>query len=179
MTPQQQTPASVVERLNTLWLELNDAHAELPATARILNTLAAAKDEIERLSAEREGLREALDGINELARDRLALIPADLVRGGVVGELLLDILARAALTQGESRQTGTGGWQDIATAPKDGTEFIAYSQDVSGNTGLNPFVSLCAWHPDAGFCTCELRQVTHWMPFTLPAAPTPAEGNGG
>jgi hypothetical protein len=67
------------------------------------------------------------------------------------------------------RPTDTG-WRDIETAPKDGTEFIAYSQDVTGNTGLNPFVSRCAWHPDAGFCTCELREVTHWMP--LPLAPT-------
>lgn len=40
----------------------------------------------------------ALDGINQLARDRLALIPADLVHGGVVGELLLDILGRTMPT---------------------------------------------------------------------------------
>ena len=59
-------------------------------------------------------------------------------------------------------------WRDIATAPRDGREIIAYSQDVSGTTGLNPFVSLCAWHPDAGFCTCELREVTHWMPLPPP-----------
>ena len=57
------------------------------------------------------------------------------------------------------------GWRDIATAPRDGREIVAYSQDVSGTAGLPPFVSLCAWHPDAGFCTCELREVTHWMPL--------------
>jgi len=43
--------------------------------------------------------RRALDGINQLARDRLALIPADLVCGGVVGDLLVDILGRTILNQ--------------------------------------------------------------------------------
>jgi hypothetical protein len=60
------------------------------------------------------------------------------------------------------------GWQPIETAPKDGGEIIVYSQDTTGSTGLSPFVSLCAWHPDAGFCTCELRAVTHWMPLPPP-----------
>ena len=77
----------------------------------------------------------------------------------------------AASPQGEGSPAEAQGWRDIATAPRDGREIIAYSQDVSGTTGLNPFVSLCAWHPDAGFCTCELREVTHWMPFPpLPSA---------
>jgi len=40
----------------------------------------------------------ALDGINQLARDRLAPIPADLVHGSVIGQLLFDILGRAILT---------------------------------------------------------------------------------
>jgi hypothetical protein len=43
--------------------------------------------------------RRALDAINQLARDRLALIPADLVCGGVVGDLLVDILGRTILNQ--------------------------------------------------------------------------------
>ena len=43
-----------------------------------------------------ERMRGALDGINELTRDRLALIPPDLVHGGVLGELLLEILTRAS-----------------------------------------------------------------------------------
>jgi hypothetical protein len=57
-----------------------------------------AADTLERQAAEIKRLREALSGINQLARDRLALIPADLVCGGVVGDLLVDILGRAALT---------------------------------------------------------------------------------
>jgi len=54
-------------------------------------------------------------------------------------------------------------WHPIETAPKDGTLFIALSQDLGGN-GLPPFVSLCSWHSDAGFCTDELREPTHWTP---------------
>ena len=57
---------------------------------------------VKRQAAEIERLREALSGINQLARDRLALIPADLVCGGVVGYLLVDILGRAALTGEDS-----------------------------------------------------------------------------
>jgi len=61
-------------------------------------------------------------------------------------------------------------WQFIETAPKDGTEFLAYSQDRTSGT-LDPlpsFISLCAWHDEAGFCTCELREPTHWMPLPTP-----------
>jgi hypothetical protein len=90
--------AGLCERMKTLWLELSDAHAEPPATARIMNALHQSGDTLERQAAEIKRLREALSGINQLARDRLALIPADLVCGGVVGDLLVDILGRAALT---------------------------------------------------------------------------------
>lgn len=56
-------------------------------------------------------------------------------------------------------------WQDISTAPKDGTEFWGYSQDVHHGTSLKSFISRCAWHEDAGFCTDELRDPTHWCPL--------------
>lgn len=59
-------------------------------------------------------------------------------------------------------------WQPIETAPKDGTVFLAYSQDLSGN-GLSPFISCCSWHPDAGFCTDDICEPTHWLP--LPSSP--------
>jgi len=57
-----------------------------------------AADTLERQAVEIERLRGALGGINQLARDRLALIPADLVHGSVIGQLLFDILGRAILT---------------------------------------------------------------------------------
>ncbi len=62
-------------------------------------------------------------------------------------------------------------WQPIDTAPKDGTLFLAWAPGVFD---LPAMFSLCAWHPDAGFCIDELRVATHWMP--LPAAPQPSTG---
>lgn len=35
--------------------------------------------------------------------------------------------------------------------------------------GLPPIISICQWHPDAGFCICELRQPTIWT--MLPYVP--------
>jgi hypothetical protein len=52
--------AGLCERLKTLWLELSDAHAEPPATARIMNALHQSGDTLERQAAEIERLREAL-----------------------------------------------------------------------------------------------------------------------
>jgi hypothetical protein len=68
------------------------------------------------------------------------------------------------------------GWRPIETAPKDGTDFLAYSQDLGAND-LTPFISLCSCHPDAGFCTCEIRTVTHWRP--LPSPPITQSKGGG
>jgi hypothetical protein len=52
--------AGLCERLKTLWLELSDAHAEPPATARIMNALHQSGDTLERQAAEIARLREAL-----------------------------------------------------------------------------------------------------------------------
>lgn len=101
-----------VERLNALATDLD--YAAMPTKPDVVTLCgsyaADARDNLRALLSERaellaavERMRGALDGINELARDRLALIPADLVHGGVVGELLLEILARAALTTGEGK----------------------------------------------------------------------------
>ncbi|TXH14962.1 MAG: DUF551 domain-containing protein [Hyphomicrobiaceae bacterium] len=58
-------------------------------------------------------------------------------------------------------------WQPISTAPRDGTLFLAWAPAAEG---LPAMFSLCAWHPDAGFCIDELREASHWMP--LPDPPT-------
>ena len=98
MTPEQQTPASVVERLTDPnfagpmqhlrdWSELDRLHTEAAAL-------------IERLSAEQEVLRGALD----FAKLQLWRHP---VRSDVT--LVLSRI-EAALTQGESRQTEETGW---------------------------------------------------------------------
>jgi len=57
-------------------------------------------------------------------------------------------------------------WQPIESAPRDGTVIEVYAPS---REGLRPMVSLCEWHPDAGFTICELRYVTHWKPHTPPA----------
>lgn len=54
------------------------------------------------------------------------------------------------------------GWQRIETAPKDGTLIWTYTAEAHG---LPAFQSPCTFHPDAGFCTDELRPVTHWRPI--------------
>lgn len=56
------------------------------------------------------------------------------------------------------------GWQPIDTAPRDGTLLWVY---VAPYSGLPGFQTTCAYHPDAGFCADELREVTHWKPLTL------------
>lgn len=64
-------------------------------------------------------------------------------------------------------------WRPIETAPRDGTVVIVHAAE---RDGLPAFQTVCAWHPDAGWCVCELREVTHWQP--LPAPPATAEGSG-
>jgi hypothetical protein len=59
-------------------------------------------------------------------------------------------------------------WRPIAEAPLDPKltiEVYAPARD-----GLNPLVTLCNYHPDAGWCVCELREVTHWRPHVAPEA---------
>jgi hypothetical protein len=56
----------------------------------------------------------------------------------------------------------------MTSAPRDGSLFLAWAP---ADHGLPAMHSLCAWHPDAGFCVDELREPTHWMP--LPAPPDP------
>lgn len=66
------------------------------------------------------------------------------------------------------------GWQPIETAPRDRlVEVYAPSPDPARWTpevhDLPPIVCLARWHPDAGFCVCEIREVTHWREHVPPA----------
>lgn len=56
---------------------------------------------------------------------------------------------------------GPPTWALISEAPKyeDG-EVLVW---VSPRGGLAGFITWCAWHPDAGWCADELREVTHYM----------------
>jgi hypothetical protein len=94
LTPEQQTPASVVERLRERERVAEHDGYPVLVCSLLLHDAAAL---IERLSAEREGLREALQTLTDVLGapilDRDAVEPSYLK-------------ARAALTQEESRQTG-------------------------------------------------------------------------
>jgi hypothetical protein len=115
---EQQTPASVVERLNAMAADFRDQTIRLGSDGPTSDMLTEAAALIERLSAERERLREAvaevvahLEAIArvhgqtglETAHDakEWAHCAAVVALGGHKFTL-----ARAALTQGESRQTG-------------------------------------------------------------------------
>lgn len=51
--------------------------------------------------------------------------------------------------------------QPIETAPRDGTQVLVWAP---GRDGLPSMFSLCAWHPDAGFCVDEFREPALWWP---------------
>lgn len=63
-------------------------------------------------------------------------------------------------------------WQPMETAPRDGKLILVFAPGTSDkwDGDLGSLTTVCAWHPDAGFCVCELREPTHWMP--LPDPPT-------
>ena len=57
-------------------------------------------------------------------------------------------------------------WRPISEAVEDPTVTIeVYAPD---REGLGPIVTLCNWHPSAGWCIDELRDVTHWRPHVKP-----------
>ena len=53
-------------------------------------------------------------------------------------------------------------WFKIEDAPKDRVIYV-FTEGTGGLEDLPSFTSRCKYHPDAGFCTDELRQVTHWQ----------------
>jgi len=68
-----------------------------------------------------------------------------------------------------------GEWMDIETAPND--EYIhVFAWDARGvispeyKDDYPPMQAITKRHESAGFCVCDLREVTHWMP--LPPAPS-------
>jgi hypothetical protein len=79
--------AGLCERLRTLWLELSDAHAEPPATARIMNALHQSGDTIERQAAEIERLQELLRCIRDTPANEFdAVDVANRLRAALTGE---------------------------------------------------------------------------------------------
>ena len=65
------------------------------------------------------------------------------------------------------------GWTPIETAPRDGTDILAWRDKL--DPGDSPMMEVVYWHRDGKlWCVCEpwcRVEPTHWHP--LPAAPTP------
>jgi hypothetical protein len=79
--------AGLCERLRTLWLELSDAHAKPPATARIMNALHQSSNTLERQAAEIERLRELLRCIRDTPANEFdAVDVANRIRAALTGE---------------------------------------------------------------------------------------------
>lgn len=84
-------------------------------------------------------------------------------------DAVVDLLA-AAPAQQVQEDAGGANWQDISTAPKDGTRFVA----VGNNYGLyseTQHVCIAQWFRGCWIEasdwneTSELKYLTHWMPL--------------
>jgi hypothetical protein len=96
-----------------------------------------------------EGIR--LDGLYTLEAVK-DLVSHGYYQGALHSEMKLD----AMTAERDALRT----WHPIETAPRDGTLILVYAPSKHG---LPAMFSMCAWHPDAGFCIDELREPSHWM----------------
>jgi hypothetical protein len=147
----------------------------LSAVRTIVTERDRARADAERAEAERDELRDA--PWPKWVTDCLTIIRKhsgydgydDAVQGvdlpAELEETLNESVTRAETAEA---QLATRGWQDISTAPKDGTVIWVYAPAYDG---LDAITSICAWHEDAGFCIDELRSPTHWQPLNAPTAP--------
>jgi hypothetical protein len=74
-----------------------------------------------------------------------------------------------------------GAWQDIATAPKDGTAVLGLWLPMAGDAAF-PRCYAIAHFIEGGWCSVDddeqtFTDPTHWMP--LPAAPADSSMGGG
>lgn len=60
------------------------------------------------------------------------------------------------------------GWRGIESAPRDGTRVLVWAGRCCDLPG---FWTIAAYHKDAGWCVCELREATHWQPLPPPPEP--------
>lgn len=64
-------------------------------------------------------------------------------------------------------------WLPIRFAPQNGSSIWAYT---AASHGLPAFQGVCSYHPEAGWCTDELREVTHFVPLADVWLPPPTGG---
>lgn len=69
----------------------------------------------------------------------------------------------------------TNQWRDIASAPKDGTQFLAYEDGAYYALAWNPEEGF--WCSDCGQPVVRTPEPTHWMP--RPKAPLPPTSSTG
>jgi hypothetical protein len=67
--------------------------------------------------------------------------------------------------KGDAVAAMTPRWMPIETAPRDEAVLVY----APCREDLGPIVTMCLYHPDAGWCVDEIREVTHWM--LVPDAP--------
>lgn len=82
-----------------------------------------------------------------------------------------DAIKDALLSAHEAGRAAGPEWRPISEAPKDGTVVLVWAapfQDLPG------FQSTASYHPDAGWCVDELREVTHFLPLPTPPKETGA-----
>lgn len=120
-------------------------------------------------------LSDACEAAAELSRlrsklRRIAVLANRAIDTGGREELHPDVVAQIA--DPEHPLADDDPWQPIATAKRDGTLVWVYT---APRDGLPAFQSACAYHPDAGWCTDELREVTHWAPQRTVWLPPPKE----
>lgn len=125
-------------------------------TAAMLRQGAADRERVTTLEAEVLALRTLLTSYN-VGGWTDALAPM---------QRALEAEAQLAAVTAERDALKAAVWQPIAAAPKDGTPILVYTPSAEG---LPALICRAAWHPSAGFCVCEFREPTHWMP--LPAPP--------
>lgn len=78
-------------------------------------------------------------------------------------------------------QDSVAGWQDISTAPKDGTPFLGFYPEFVGRSYHDTSIQRTVWTGWGGGCWESQFQKgsyepTHWMP--LPAAPVLSNKEG-
>ena len=110
--------------------------------------------------------REALENAQrtlEVASRILTDAHRIVLNGNQWGESTLKRIPKAiaALTSAlEARE-----WRTMESAPRDQRILLYAPGDPYS---LPDLISVCEWHPDAGFCICELREPTHWRPLPPP-----------
>ena len=121
---------------------------------------ASKADEITRLTAENEKLRDVLSGVLWMAEEWFN-------HGGDETAFSDDHAAKleAARAILSASQPAPSPWRLIETAPTDGTVVLVFAAE---RDGLPAFQCTAAYHEDAGWCVDELREVTHWMPLPPP-----------